>query len=1091
MSQGGQDDPTTPLSRDATTPLSHPVQPLSSLLTYLPNEILGGRYRIIRVAGAGGMGVVYEAEDLELHERVALKTLHAPQQAREQEIARLRREVQLSRRVTHPNVCRIYDAGRHDEVLFVTMELLDGETLSRYIATKGRLDESESIAILRQLCAGLQAAHDAGVIHRDFKSGNVMLVRRGSEVRGVITDFGLARETELDPAASRRSAIIGTPAYMAPEQIRGGNLTPAVDIYALGVVAFEMLTGEVPFAEGSVPSLVRRLEEPAPTPRQFVSDLDPRLESVILRCLERDPQDRFASSAEVARALDDGAVPVRRKTKRWMGIAAAIAVIAALGVGAFLWKGRRTTPEAGVATPKQVRRSVAILGFKNLAQRDDAAWLSTALAEMLATELAAAESLRVIPGEETTRAKRDLQIADVDSHTQRTLARFRSATGADFVVLGSYLSQPDKSLRVDIRVQRTAGGDSAASFVATGTENDLFALIGQAGATLRDRLGADARLAEGLDLRRAVPVNATAARHFAEGVARLHAYEAIAARDALEKAVQADTQFALAFAQLADAYGILGFDEKAASAARRAFELSGRLPRSERLLTEATYYRFAHQLEKAIGLYRALIRSFPDDPQHRVRLIDALIQNSRAEEALKEIAEIRKLRGAFDVDPRVDLLEAWTAEVLGDHKRILDASDRAIAKARAAQNRDVLAESLVMRGWALSNFSKMPESLEAFDEAVEIFTMIGNRAGVGKSLRKRSFVNWRRGELDEARRLNERALKIYREVGQQQGTAGALGGLGVLANTLGQYTEARNYFRQALEIYRRIGDRQNTAWAIASIAGTHVLLNELDEGLRGYEEALVLSRQIGDQNQIGTTLTNIGMTSAAIGDLAKAERCITEALEIFRKGGDRSSAAYCDGELGTIALRRGDLAKARVHHERAIAERRATGETAALPENQLLLSLVSLEEGNPTGALADATTAASEFETEERASEHAAALVMISRANEKLGRAGEARAAITAAKKLLPKVQDPKVDVAVALQDAVLASDVEELDRLAARTLRERMIDLHYDARLAAIEADVRAGRRERARTRAAELARDAKGRGYGLVERKSLALLK
>ena len=1083
MAAGGPHDPTTPLSRDATTPLSHPVQAVA-LHRYAPNEVLGGRYRIIRVAGEGGMGVVYEAEDLELHERVALKTLHAPLQAQEREIARLRREVQLARRVTHPNVCRIYDAGRHDEVLFVTMELLEGETLSRHIGERGRLEKSEAIPILRQLCAGLQAAHDAGVIHRDFKSGNVILAGRA-----VITDFGLARTTEVDPQVSHRSAIIGTPAYMAPEQIRGDDLTPAADVYALGVVAFEMLTGEVPFLDTSVPSLVRRLQEPAPTPRRIVNDIDARLEAVIVRCLEPDPRDRFASPAEVARALDEG-VPRARRRKRWIEAAVAIAIGIAALAGAFLFT-KKEAPPVVVQPSKPARRAVAILGFKNLAQRDDNAWLTTALAEMLATELAAAESLRVIPGEETSRAKRDLELADVDVHAPRTLAKFRSATGADFVVLGSYLSQPDRKLRLDIRVQRTAGGDNVASFVTTGTENDLFALVAQAGATLRDRLGADARLAEGLDLRRAVPVNTEAARSFAEGVSRLHTYEAVAARDALEKAVAADPQFALAYAQLADAYALLGFDEKAANTARRAFELSGRLPRSERLLAEATYHRHARELEKAIDLYRTLVRSFPDDPQHRVRLIDALIQNSRAQEASAEIAAMRKLGGAMELDPRIDLLDAWTAEILADHKRMLASADRAIAKARVAQNRDVLAEALVMRGWALANFSKMNESLAAFDEAEETFTTIGNRAGVGKSLRKRSFVNWRRGEIDEARRLNERALKIYRDIGQQQGTAGALGSLGVLLNTLGDHTEARNYFRQALEIYQRIGDRQNVAWAISSIAGTHVMQNDLDAGIRGYEESLVAAREIGDQNQVGTTLTNLGIVYEQIGDLAKAEKAILEASDIFKKGADRSSAAYCDGELGKIAMHRGDLAKARAHHEHALAERRATGETAAVPENQLVLAQIVFEEGNPTAALAQATAAASEFETEERYADQASALVLVARAHQALGRTADARAAVAAARKLLPKVQDPAVDLSVDLQEAAIAGDVAALDRIAARALRERMIDVHYDARLAAIEADLRAGRRDRARTRAAELARDAKGRGYGLVERKSLTLTK
>ena len=268
-------DPTTPLSRDATTP--HSGRTSEEVHRFRQGEVIAGRYRIVRVAGIGGMGVVYEVEDLELGERVALKTLHAGPGADEQEVARLRREAQLSRRVTHPNVCRIYDAGRHGEIIFVTMELLEGETLSEHLVARGRLAPDSAANILRQICAGLQAAHDAGVIHRDFKSGNVMLVTRGSDTRAVITDFGLARQSgpALDAFASH-GRIAGTPAYMAPEQIQGAALTPAVDIYALGVVAFELVTGETPFRDTSLPGLVRRLHEPPPTPRDYFPEIDAR-----------------------------------------------------------------------------------------------------------------------------------------------------------------------------------------------------------------------------------------------------------------------------------------------------------------------------------------------------------------------------------------------------------------------------------------------------------------------------------------------------------------------------------------------------------------------------------------------------------------------------------------------------------------------------------------------------------------------------------------------------------------------------------------------------------------------------------------------
>ncbi len=1082
-SAGSPFDPTTPLSRDATTPLGSDER-----YRFETGTVLAGRYRIVDVAGEGGMGVVYVADDLELSERVALKTLHAGAAAEEREVARLRREVQLARRVTHPNVCRIYDAGRHEDIVFVTMELLEGETLTSYVFAKGRLQPDEAAAIMRQLCAGLQAAHDAGVIHRDFKSGNVMLVRRGSDMRAVITDFGLARTSvpTLDALASQGGRIIGTPAYMAPEQIEGADVTPAADIYALGVVAFELITGELPFRDTSMGGLLRRLREPPPTPREHVADVDARWEGVILRCLARDPKDRFLSASDVARALDGQAVA--RRPRRWLPIAAALVAVLLALTAVFLLSRREPVAKPAQVAAQPARRAVAILGFRNLSGRPEAEWLSTALGEMLATELAAAESLRIIPGEEIARAKRDLELATVESHSAATLAKIRAATGADAVILGSYVALPDKNLRLDVRVQRTAGGE-VASFGTTGTEADLFALVARAGGELRSRLGAQVRLAEGLDLRRAVPVNSEAARHFAVGVAKLREFDAVSARPALEAAIAADPQFALAYGELSDALAILGYDARAAEAARRGVELSAGLPRGERLLLDAKYHHRAHRLEQAINLYRSLVTQFPDDPEHRVRLITALVENSRGSDALAEVAAMRKLRGAYDADPRVELLDSWSTEVTSDFQRMLASADRAIAKARAVGNRDVAAEALIMRGNALAQTGKTPEALAAFDDAEELFGASGNRAGVAKSLRKRSFISWRRGDLDEALRLNERALRIYRDVGQQLGAASSIGGIGVILNTQGDRTGARARFIEARDIYQRIGDRQNVAWALSSIAGTYVMQNALAEGVRRYEEALVISRALGDLSQIANTLANLGITHAMNGDLARAEPSLVEALALYRKTGNRSAEAECELELGDLLFKKGDLGAARRYYDGAMKVRRELGERGAVADTQLSLASLHLQEGNPTSALALASAAASEYEAEERTDSRARALIAVIRANFDLGRTDDARAALKTARGLLSAVQDPEVAVYLDFEEARHARNIGALEQLVKRTERENLVDANFDVRLELAKAELRAGRRGNALAHAEALAKDAAARGYGLVVREARAI--
>jgi class 3 adenylate cyclase/predicted ATPase len=270
------------------------------------------------------MGELYEAEDLELHERVALKTILSDIAHDERSIGRFKREVHLARQVTHPNVCRIYDVFRHrdaaaqadrpaDEVVFLAMELLHGETLADKLRRDGRFSTVEMLPLVRQMAAGLTAAHRVGVVHRDFKSHNVMLVKptgADEELRVVITDFGLAwrnehdESTALSLAMSMENEILGTPAYMAPEQVEGGPVTPATDVYALGVVLYEMVTGTWPFVGGTpLKMATARLHEPAPSPRVHVPGIDPLWEATILRCLARRPEDRFASAADVVSAL--------------------------------------------------------------------------------------------------------------------------------------------------------------------------------------------------------------------------------------------------------------------------------------------------------------------------------------------------------------------------------------------------------------------------------------------------------------------------------------------------------------------------------------------------------------------------------------------------------------------------------------------------------------------------------------------------------------------------------------------------------------------------------------------------------------------
>ena len=268
---------------------------------FLPGRLLAGRYRIIALLGKGGMGEVYRADDLTLGQPVALKFL--PEKASQDEslLERFRNEVRIARRISHPNVCRVYDVGEVDGHTFFTMEYVDGEDLASLLRRIGRLPQDKAIEIARQLCAGLAAAHAKGVLHRDLKPANIMLDGRGQVV---ITDFGLAGLNDQIQGADIRS---GTPAYMSPEQLTGKEVTAKSDIYALGLVLYEIFTGKRAFTAEALAELVRTHGEATPSrPSSVVKDLDPAVERVILRCLEPDPSHRPTSALSVAGALPGG-----------------------------------------------------------------------------------------------------------------------------------------------------------------------------------------------------------------------------------------------------------------------------------------------------------------------------------------------------------------------------------------------------------------------------------------------------------------------------------------------------------------------------------------------------------------------------------------------------------------------------------------------------------------------------------------------------------------------------------------------------------------------------------------------------------------
>jgi serine/threonine-protein kinase len=405
-------------------------------------QLIAGRYEVIGLLGVGGMGAVYKVKDRELDETVALKMMKREIAGTPGILERFRREVKLARRVTHPNVARTFDLGEHEGDRFLTMEMVEGESLATRVAREGALPLAAMIEIVTSICAGLEAAHAAGVVHRDLKPDNVLLGAR----RVVITDFGVARA--LDPGAAMRTAVpIGTPAYMAPEQVEASpNVDARADVYALGVMMFELLTRRLPFEADSVFAMAAmRLTQPPPDPRAFRADIPDAIARIVGACMARRPEDRPQRAGDIARELANVTLP------------AAALVIACAPAHSGGARANALPAETGAS-----QKTVAVLPFRNAGKPDDD-YLVDGLTDDLVDALSMAPGLRVRP-RGVVMQHRD------ESRDPRTLGR---ALGVQVVVDGTVRTTDDK-IRVSARVLSVEDGFQIWAKRFEGTRADVL-----------------------------------------------------------------------------------------------------------------------------------------------------------------------------------------------------------------------------------------------------------------------------------------------------------------------------------------------------------------------------------------------------------------------------------------------------------------------------------------------------------------------------------------------------------------------------------------------------------------------------------------
>ncbi len=622
----------------------------------------------------------------------------------------------------------------------------------------------------------------------------------------------------------------------------------------------------------------------------------------------KQPEHTFFPSPVVA--LPPAATLARPQRHYWV-VAGVTVLLMAAGL-AFRFRARPPVvagnSTALVVAPVHVRRSVAVLGFRNLAGRQEDAWLSPVFSELLNTELGTLGDLRMVSGEDVARAKRELPITEDDSLARPTLERLRANPGADYVVLGSYTRMPggsEKRIRLDLRLQETAGGETIAEEAITGKEDELFDLAGQAGARLRQELGLRPNTTRDASAARlALPANQVAARLYTEGRARLWAFDFLGARAWLLKAVAADPGFSLSHSALSEAYMHLGYAPMAAKEAQRARELASLLPQQDRLLVEGQYWRAMQNGPRAVESYQALFQSYPDNLDYGLLLATEQIVTSPPQ-ALQTLARLRRLPSPASDDARIDMTEA-SAWISQDLVKAHAAAVRAIDKAKAQGSHVIVARTYgFLCQQDVDGVVPMADAASDCELARQSAEAAGDRNGQAMMSTDLAALYYGRGELSRSAEMFRAAIKEFREVGNQDGVATAMSDLGANLVTAGNLEQAKPLLQASIPPYQAAGDKEGVALS----------LNGLGD----------LARQSGKLQVAETTYRQAGATA--------------EEIE------DKIAIAYISCSLGDVRTDRGDLPSARAAYQKCLALRKEVGQKQLIGEAQVSLALLAIEDG--------------------------------------------------------------------------------------------------------------------------------------------------
>ena len=880
-----------------------------------------GRYEIIEELGAGGMGRVFRVYDTKIKEEVALKLLKPEIASERRTIERFSNEIKYARKIIHKNVCRMFDLGEDRGTHFITMEYVSGEDLKSFLRRAAPLNTGRAVSLACEIAEGMAEAHKVPLVHRDLKPGNIMIDKEG---HARIMDFGIAKSLS-GKAVTGEGTMIGTPEYMSPEQVEGKEVDRRADIYAFGVILFEMVTGRTPF-EGDTPLAiaVKHKSEPAPAPRTINPQIPQDLNKLILRCLEKDKGKRYQTAEELLAdlALVERSLPVtdrilpRAKTETRTGheitvniapkkllIPAAAIVALAIALIKF-WpppnppKPEKTVP---IGSPKP---SLAIPYFENIFQDPSLEMWRVGLPELLIRGLSQSRLMRVLLRAEIDDILNKLELVDAKKYSMSQIKTIAEKGRVNTVLNGSLMRAGDAIEITAYLITPGMGETLQPILIKAKDEADIFAKADDLIREIKRGLGISAeKIVE--DAGRPVGQITTrypeAFRLLMEWGKHFYRYEFEKSLSFAKKAIEIDPEYAEAFLCLGENYSRLGRRRERQEAIEKALALSGRLPEKERLWTEGLYYlQWERTYNKTLTVYEKLLQLYADELGPYVNIQAVYLYVEEWEKVISVSQDYLKNGGMFAFG-HGNL--AWAFCAVGNYNEA-----RRIYKDYLQHEPGQMAillsyaDSYLWEGrydMALAEWKKLPAdflvNLDPLMTRVQIHALTGDLESAQKELFK-----W----------PNKDAPVMRPEY---------LSSLANLALARGQFAESTGYLKEAIGLAEKAGEARTVLDMRLNLAALYLRLSNYGDALIESRKARNISMALNRIQGERQALAYQGAAHIGLGQMNEARSTAEMLDKVITEGLNKKSRRLHFRLLGLISLKEGKYARAVDSFKKAIA----------------------------------------------------------------------------------------------------------------------------------------------------------------------------